>query len=99
MRFSVNNRYSDTDTPDKHGRWARVVYANNFQIAWISKVEIENKTMYKVNDYFPSIHNDNPCYGGVSDKNIEEVIQEVKTRFAYFINNSLLRNSCGYSIA
>ena len=99
MQFSVKNRYSDNDLPDKHGRWARVVYANNFQIAWISQIEIDNKKMYKINDYFPSIHNDNPFYGGVSDKKIEEVIQEVKTRFAYFINNSLKNQSCGYTLS
>ena len=29
-------RYSDTNTTDKMGRWARICYYNGFQIAWIS---------------------------------------------------------------
>lgn len=97
MKFTVINRYSETNQPDKHGRWARVVYANNFQIAWISKVWIETKFFYSVNDYFPSIYNDNPCYSAVIDKELEEVIQDVKSRFSYFINNSLHPNVTGFS--
>lgn len=99
MKFRVINRYSDTNQPDKHGRWARIVYANNFQIAWISKVWIENKFFYSVNDYFPSAFTDSPCISIVVDKDLEEVIQDVKTRFAYFINNSLKSENTGYSIA
>ena len=87
MKFTVKNRYSDSNLPDKHGRWARIVYANNFQIAWISKVWIETKFFYSVNDYFPTLHTDSPCYSIVIDKELEEVIEDVKKRFNAFISN------------
>ena len=99
MKFTVINRYSDSNLPDKHGRWARIVYANNFQIAWISKVWVENKFFYSVKDYFPSLHTDMPCYSIVIDKDLEEVIQEVNSRFAYFANNSLCREFSGYCLS
>ena len=89
MNFTVQNRYSETNFPDKHGRWARVVYANNLQIAWISKVWIETKFFYSVHDYFPSIHNDSPCYSVVIDEELEEVIEQVKKRFGNFISHIL----------
>ena len=87
MNFTVRNRYSETNMPDKHGRWARIVYANNLQIAWISKVWIETKFFYSVTDYFPSVQNDSPCYSVVIDKSLEEVIEDVKLRFNKFISN------------
>lgn len=87
MKFTVINRYSETNLPDKHGRWARVVYANDLQIAWISKVWIETKFFYSVKDYFPSIHNDNPCYSVVIDEKLEEVVEQVKNRFNNFISH------------
>ena len=99
MKFTVQNRYSDSNQPDKHGRWARIVYANNFQIAWISKVWIETKFFYSVNDYFPSQHSDNPCYSIVIDKDLEEVVQEVKNRFAYFVNNAIAKTTSEYRIS
>ena len=89
MTFRVLNRYSETNLPDKHGRWARVVYANGLQIAWISKVWIETKFFYSVHDYFPSIHSDNPCYSVVIDEELEEVIEQVKNRFNNFISHIL----------
>ena len=87
MNFIVKNRYSETNLPDKHGRWARIVYAGSFQIAWISKVWIETKFFYSVTDYFPSVQNDSPCYSVVIDKSLEEVIEDVKLRFNKFISN------------
>ena len=98
MLYRVINRYSDTEEPDKHGRWTRIVYANNLQIAWISKIIIDDKNYYSVKDYFPSIHNDSPCYSEVVEKPIESVVLEVKERFEYFISHinkisSLGRNS------
>ena len=87
MNFTVKNRYSETNLPDKHGRWARIVYSNNLQIAWISKVWIETKFFYSVTDYFPSVQNDSPCYSVVIDKSLEEVIEDVKLRFNKFISN------------
>ena len=58
MNFTVKNRYSETNLPDKHGRWARIVYANNLQIAWIKGIIIDDKLFYSVKDFFPSVHND-----------------------------------------
>lgn len=89
MKFTVKCRYSDSNLPDKQGRWARIVYANDFQIAWISKVWIETKFFYSVHDYFPSIHNDSPCYSSVIDEEFEIVVEKIQVRFNRFLSNIL----------
>lgn len=95
MLYRVINRYSDTDKPDKHGRWARIVYANNLQIAWIKMIIIDDKLFYSVKDFFPSVHNDSPCYSAVVEEPIEHVVLGVKDRFNYFISHTKSVQSIG----
>lgn len=87
IKFIIKNRYSNTNLPDKHGRWARIVYVNDFQIAWISMTFIDNKLFYRVVDYFPSIKSDSPCSTIIVDQSLEQIINDVKLRFNNFILN------------
>jgi hypothetical protein len=52
------NRYSDTDLPDKMGRWARIAVYKNIRIAWISRIEYEDKMIFSVTLHFPTMQND-----------------------------------------
>lgn len=80
-------RYSDTDVPDKHGRWSRLCYYKGKLICLVSKVvRIDLPTYYKVSDFFPSIQLHNPCYSGVElDKDFETIKKEVEQRFTEFL--------------
>jgi hypothetical protein len=61
------SRYSSTDEYDDVGRWARVAYFKGIQIAWITKLEIDDKTLYTVNCKFPTMPNDTACESGHFD--------------------------------
>lgn len=58
-KLEIRTRYSDTDEPDKDGRWARLVYYNGKLITWINK-NTEIMDLYLVNTYFPVYESDNP---------------------------------------
>lgn len=80
-------RYSETDEPDKQGRWARICYFKGKLICWVSKtVTIDLPTYYKVTDFFPSMDLANPCYSGIElTKDFETIKAEVELRFKEFI--------------
>lgn len=61
---NIITRYSNTDKPDEHGRWARLILYKNLHIAWINRVEIDNTVMFTINTHFPINSNDMPCYIG-----------------------------------
>ena len=50
MKFKWANRYSNTEKPDKQGRWARLCYCNGFLIATITC----HGEQYIVNYHFPA---------------------------------------------
>ena len=83
MEFTWINRYSDRDLPDKHGRWARLCFFNSILIAWISRINNENKIMYYVRDFFPSSGNDMPEYSDI-ENNFEIAKKSVEKRFDRF---------------
>lgn len=62
--ISYESRYSHTDKPDKHGRWARKCFYKKLHIAWINRVEVEDKIRYSITTHFPVSSNDMPCYLG-----------------------------------
>lgn len=83
--FDWTWRYSKTDKPDKHGRWARLCYVNNLLIAWINYIEIEeNYFAYNVMDFFPSTSNDNPRHIDV-ENDLDEAKTNVERRFINFL--------------
>lgn len=84
--FTVTARYSKTDEKDKHGRWARLVYYRGNMIAWINRIEIYDTKFYKINDYFPSLMQANPCYSG-KDTDFNLIISEVQNRFLTFLDS------------
>ena len=84
-KFEWVSRYSETDEPDKHGRWARLCYYNGLMIAWIERHELMfGNYIYTVTDYFPSIKNDNPCFVG-QHKNFDYAKSDVEKRFVNFL--------------
>ena len=84
------SRYSDTDKPDKNGRWARVAYAGKFEdskmldtktidrweIAWVKKVPQTSQVFAQY--LFPS-------HGKNMFDTLEEAKKEVEKQFNYFI--------------
>ncbi len=78
--FNWQPRYSDTNEPDKQGRWSRLCYCNEILIAWINRVEYGGQIVFSVTDYFPSNGNSNPCYSGICD-NLEDAKDGVEKRF------------------
>lgn len=83
LEFTWRSRYSETDLPDKHGRWARLCFYNCLLIAWISRINNGNKIMYAVRDFFPSTGNDMPEYSGV-ENDFEKAQIGVERRFDRF---------------
>lgn len=88
-------RYSDTDSPDKQGRWARIAYIGNkdnfgfdgetrsrqfFEIAWISKTVINEEIHFVVSYRFPG--NNQHIF-----ETLEDAKHEVETNFRNFITN------------
>lgn len=86
-QFIWTNRYSDTDEPDQHGRWARQLSYKGKRICWVTKVRYTN--FFKVVDYFPSTGNDSPCFSGVSDDDLVVIKHKAEQRFVKFINDIL----------
>lgn len=58
-KLEIRTRYSETDEPDKNGRWARLVYYNNKLIAWIS-MDKNVPNYYLTRTFFPVHDNDMP---------------------------------------
>ena len=83
--ITYTNRYSDTDEPDKHGRWAREVYCNGFRIGWICLIRGNVGHMYSANCHFPTNGNDSPTEGEVflSPEGAKAFIAE---RWEYFLS-------------
>lgn len=83
-KFEWRTRYSETDEPDKQGRWARLCYYNGLMIAWVNRHEsMFGNFFYTVTDYFPSIKNDNPCFVG-KYKDFNYAKSDVEERFNKF---------------
>lgn len=89
-------RYSDTNSPDGQGRWARIAYVGNkdnfgfdeetrrqkfFEIAWINRTVIDEEIHFVVSYYFPS--NKKHIF-----ETLEEAQEEVEISFKNFIKNS-----------
>ena len=55
MNFKWTNRYSDTEKPDKQGRWARLCWCNGFLIATIY-LEFEAEEFYVLRYEYPARH-------------------------------------------
>lgn len=78
-------RYSDTDKPDKQGRWARVCFYGDFLICWISRQQVNETVMYVVKDYFPSSGDSDPCFIEATE-DLEKAKSDAIKRFTDFIN-------------
>lgn len=83
-------RYSQTEGPDKKGRWARLCYYKGVLICWINKVEIkegENKGVkYIVKDMYPSSGSDNPFFVGVESTGFDKAKKDAENRFLDFLS-------------
>ncbi len=96
------DRYSDTDSTDKMGRWARTGYYNGFMICWITGFVLingnfkeERKTgicnMFSVHLQFPTSSNQGGGFGRF--ENIEDAKKYTVSMFNDFkklINKSPL---------
>ena len=54
MDFKWTNRYSNTEKPDKYGRWARLCYCNGFVIGEIFLERYFTEKLYTVIYRFPA---------------------------------------------
>lgn len=84
-KIIYNARYSDTDLPDKFGRWARTASYNGIRIAWISKFEQEDKECYSVSLHFPTMQNDTANEHKIF-YSLDEAKEFVKERWVWFLN-------------
>jgi hypothetical protein len=55
-------RYSETDLPDRHNRWARKCFYKDLHIAWVSRVEHMGTVLFRASTYFPTSGNDMPLF-------------------------------------
>lgn len=82
--IKYTNRYSNTDLPDKMGRWARLAIYNNIRIAWISRIEIKNKVVFSVSCHFPTMQNDVANEHKLC-QSLDEAKDFVKERWEWFL--------------
>ena len=56
------NRYSQTDKPDNHGRWARLLYHKGYLICWVSRIvtSTEPFELFVAKTFFPISGSDCP---------------------------------------
>ena len=88
--FTRLSRYSETDEPDKHGRWARLYYYNGVLVSWVSKIKRGSEFVFQTTDFFPSQDGESPCYVGtlkciVHDYDFEIVQLLIQKRFNQFL--------------
>lgn len=84
-QFIWKERYSDTDEPDQHGRWARQLFYKGKHICLITRIRYTE--FLKVVDYFPSTGNDSPCFSEGSDHDLVVLKHRAEQRFVKFIND------------
>jgi hypothetical protein len=83
--IEYHNRYSDTNGPDKQGRWARTATYKNIRIAWISKQIINGCESFLVTCHFPTMNNDTSNESKVVF-NLEDAKSFVHERWNFFLN-------------
>lgn len=79
------NRYSDTDLPDKMGRWARIAIYKDIRIAWISRIELKDSTVFSVSCHFPTMQNDT-ANQHKTVHSLNEAKEFIKERWEWFLN-------------
>lgn len=84
-KITYNTRYSDTDKLDKFGRWARTASYNGIRIAWINKIDKEDKEYYSVSLHFPTLNNDTANEHKVF-MSLQEAKEFVSERWKWFLN-------------
>lgn len=93
-------RYSETMADDNMGRWARVAYAGKFnnigfyrgkvcrwEIAWISKIKLDNEVKYLVQYKYPS-------NGKAVHTYLKDAQKEVEKTFQWFVKMCAGKISC-----
>lgn len=93
-KIIYNTRYSDTDKPDKFGRWARTASYNGIRIAWISKFKQGDREHYSVLLNFPTLNND----AGTEHKvlySLDEAKEFVNEKWSWFIEK--IKNGENYA--
>ena len=78
-------RYSDTDEPDKFGRWARLATINGVAIAWVNRFESDGVVGYDVNCYFPTIKNQDMPNAHFVEGAFEEAKKRVEDEWLTFL--------------
>lgn len=79
------NRYSDTDLPDDMGRWARIAIYKNIRIAWINRVEFDDRIAFSVSCEFPTLQNDSAREYKLCNS-LDEAKEFVKERWEWFLD-------------
>jgi len=54
------NRYSDTNEPDKHGRWARDLICCGLRFGSVTRCTNEGKVWFTARTYFPTNDGNSP---------------------------------------
>lgn len=80
-------RYSNTEEPDDMGRWARLAIFKNIRIAWISRIENNEKVVFSVICHFPTMQNDTANEHKICSS-FEEAKEFVNERWNWFNGRS-----------
>ena len=83
--IEYQNRYSQTDEPDKQGRWARTATYRNIRIAWISRVQTKDKIVFCASCHFPTMQNDT-ANEHKTFETFKEAKDFVSERWIWFLN-------------
>lgn len=86
--IKYHSRYSETDKPDKQGRWARIATFKDIRIAWISRVEFTNTkgqqvTRFTAELYFPTLYTDTGIDSKVCES-LDESKAFIQERWEWF---------------
>lgn len=83
--IKYQNRYSQTDEPDKQGRWARTATYKDIRIAWISKHLVKDKWAFCAICNFPTMQNDTANESKVF-YSLEDAKHFISERWTFFLN-------------
>ena len=95
-------RYSQTELPDKQGRWARICYFKGRTIAWITRVQHNEIVVFIPQSYFPVNGNDMPQLCATHFDTFNEAKEAVEYYWEQFLkicqypSNPSVKNTGGY---
>jgi hypothetical protein len=80
-------RYSDTNKPDKMGRWARIAIYKDIRIASINMIKLKCKVVFNAYCHFPTMQND-IANEHKACNSLDEAKNFIKERWEWFLKTT-----------